>query len=131
MENKLDLKHLAPYLPYGLKVKWHPEDIKPHIYEMISLSDGQINQILSFNCCSPILKPMSDLHANETIKSIASEQTYSNNDDYLIQRDYNSKSYKSYQFTIWLIENHFDVFGLIEKGLAIDINTIEDVQTKI
>ena len=25
----------------------------------------------------------------------------------------------------YLFENHFDVYGLIEKGLAIDINTLK------
>lgn len=27
-----------------------------------------------------------------------------------------------------LFENHFDVFGLIEKGLAIDLNTIKETE---
>lgn len=30
-----------------------------------------------------------------------------------------------YQTVQWLISMHFDVFGLIEKGLAVDINSIE------
>lgn len=29
-------------------------------------------------------------------------------------------------FFEWLLENHFDVFGLIEKGLAIDINSLDN-----
>ncbi len=29
----------------------------------------------------------------------------------------------------WLVKNQFDVFGLIEKGLAIDINSIEGKET--
>ena len=57
-------------------------------------------------------------------KEMASEMALSNNDDYLIQKDHKSNQYLSYNFQTWLISNHFDVFGLIEKGLAIDINKL-------
>ena len=30
-----------------------------------------------------------------------------------------------YAYYILLVEYHFDVFGLIEKGIAIDINTLD------
>jgi len=30
-----------------------------------------------------------------------------------------------YEKFCWFLEQHYDVFGLIEKGLAIDINTIK------
>ena len=38
--------------------------------------------------------------------------------------EYDTVLYLPYNIVSKLFENHFDVFGLIEKGLAIDINTI-------
>ena len=45
----------------------------------------------------------------------------------LSMNDYD-EMYKEIHYDIIqeLIERHFDIFGLIEKGLAIDINTLED-----
>lgn len=140
MENKLELKYLAPYLPYGLKGKWHPEDITPHIYEMISLSDGQINQILSFTCCSPILRPLADLTKTifqfEYGEPTTLEDWINGNCDLgALRWVLKDKAKEQRQERImdlpyfvaeYLFQYHFDLFGLIEKGLAIDINTIED-----
>ena len=36
----------------------------------------------------------------------------------------NKFDHVSYSTALLLIKNHFDVFGLIEKGYAIDINTL-------
>ena len=60
---KLELKHIAPYLPYGLKTKYflsdaivlnegQPEDIRDK-----NLTSDNVNFVLSF--CKPILYPLS------------------------------------------------------------------------
>ena len=43
--------------------------------------------------------------------------------DCLINRG--STSETPYHVIVWLCENHFDIFGLIDEDLAIDLNTIE------
>ena len=44
-----------------------------------------------------------------------------------IGSDYGNQSIPfDYQEMCKLLEWHFDIFGLIEKGLAIDINTLND-----
>ena len=155
---KLELKHLAPYRPYGLKFvmtsdyldefghydDWSgkEEDYKKgavwtyagEIDEdlMIPLGDGDISRVfkkdntyISIKCngIKPILRPLSDLtkeifdlsfswKTNPNIYSIATikNRLITNNLTYYDQ--------------LFLIELHFDVFGLIDQGLAIDINTL-------
>tara|TARA_R110000823_G_scaffold238640_1_gene363956 strand:- start:2406 stop:2807 length:402 start_codon:yes stop_codon:yes gene_type:complete len=132
---KLELKHLAPYLPYGLKYvtqsgKIFKSECKDSFEIRIikgnspqgnkqyhSLTLGKIRKGLF----KPILRVLSDLTkeieegkpmffpSHQLIKHI--EQ----------QKDIFNCSYSEIDY---LIRNHFDVFGLIEKGLAIDINTL-------
>jgi len=74
----------------------------------------------------PILKPLSNL--KDEVDSLtkrasiflqeASKLPYNSNDLLSMGLAYND-------FQI-LVKNHFDVFGLIDKGIAIDINTLED-----
>lgn len=162
---KLELKHLAPYLPYGLKIE-HPTMLvgKREISELKNL--GQTNIEISHRLyvqisdCKPILRPLSDLG-----KEISNQKTflhkiaidlgllkddnfifefkfsdygdYGNKDSFSIitPRNYNliqipkkelPKSL-SYQIFNQLVSEHFDVFGLIDKGLAISIHDVEQV----
>ena len=124
---KLELKYLAPYLPYGLKFYW--EDLKGNINEPWSLTINSIDFALE-NQNKPILRPLSDLtkeitHNGEKFIPI----------DYFVGDDsdlvynacliHNDFSYLPYNLVQLLLEWHFDIFGLIEKGLAIDINTLK------
>ena len=135
---KLELKHLAPYLPYGLKCKWNQS--KP--FELKGLqhgSDSVNNEMWIWKDktyfigylyeCKPILRPLSDLKTIE--KEIKSVDSYWYVDDYLTEKCTVDKIYPlhviefiPYAIMQVLLKYHFDVFGLIEKGLAIDINTI-------
>jgi len=128
---KLELKHLAPYLPYGLKMGYGG-------YDLVLNVDNHPN-----NCCDleysikkqikPILKPLSDLTDKEKyeLDNIITEGYI---DDFInlvvetsssCEGGYNSYDiWDSYLLIQKLLEWHFDVFGLIPKGLAIDINTL-------
>lgn len=121
---KLELKHLAPYLPYGLKVKDKRHE-KRLIYDLDALRSNS-DYPVRMTCESekpygamlsetlPILRPLSDLY-----KQIEWEDgTYAMTDSIFDVAD------DCYATTQSYIERHFDVFGLIEKGLAIDINTV-------
>jgi hypothetical protein len=156
---KLELKHLAPYLPYDLKLQIleHPFGIIPRNFELDCGHD--FNYHLQQGNVKPIIRPLSDLtkeinhnggkfvpivellkiaHPNwykEKIGNRYSEIEYKNVGWY-------HRAYFSFMATkdieihtgfmqnepLWKIEKlfewNFDVFGLIEEGLAIDINTL-------
>lgn len=107
---KLELKHLAGYLPYGLKFDgkrfgWQNFDGNPKILCPSDL-DGRWEMI------KPILHPLKDLKRGGI------------DDDclrWLLVKDINEIKLSTYNF---LMENHFDIYGLIEHDLAIDINTL-------
>ena len=128
---ELELKYLAPYLPYGLKLKLRDKIIE--MQGLISVSERIISYDIDKKLCEceislikPILRPLSDLLKNEF------ENVYKNQIDYesiehLSELDCESFLTCNFSYEFWqsLFKNHFDVFGLIEKGLAIDINTIK------
>lgn len=147
---KLEPKHLFPYGPYSLKVimegkktnvAWmstkniaviRPDGIGE--YKRIAWRYAHLN-------IKPILRPLSDLtkeiaHNGETFcplnilsrmyktgwKWLPNElHLFASWDDH--NKHYRSPTLEMYQK---LYEWHFDVFGLIEKGLAIDINTLNN-----
>ncbi len=162
---KLELKHLAPYLPYGLKglqesnklIWWlHKESNicrAEDNYHSISINDFLVRKL------KPILRPLTDLiegfelegekifpvhhlhyksyrvrgskaKVEPTInffddpKMISTKKgIYGNSNGVDIWIDKYQKN--EYWINRNLFEWHFDVFGLIDEGLAIDINTLE------
>jgi hypothetical protein len=144
---KLELKHLAPYLPYGLKGYAYSED---GYYETIE--EGELVRIdtgitrsgdtqekwlvvddmeVPIHEFEPILRPLSDLQNKDLDLwidfGIEIDET---NTHYLIEALVKGTFYaKDIHFAFRvreaLFKMHFDVFGLIEKGLAIDINTLK------
>lgn len=145
---KIELKHLAPYLPYGLKARISiPFFDNKTIVEIVGLSENHAELVgirktatehFEFNDIKPILRPLSDLTKEIEVnneKFVPIEYLYKNIDcdaeyDFIwvIEDDISSVSDKiifaPYSIMEKLFEWHFDVFGLIEKGLAIDFNTL-------
>ena len=123
---KLEQKHLAPYLPYGLKIK--VIDTNFYKYDVMTLCDksGLSNIGLSDlldepQDFKPILHPLSDLTKEIEVngeKFVPRDKFYGNPLDYKILDN-------NYNVVQKLLEWHFDVFGLIENGLAVDINTLK------
>jgi len=140
---ELGFEHLAPYLPYGLK-----GTIGATGNPIVTLKGGDLDRIKkNESTFKPILRPLSDLTKttleilfNEAIKSenkpeytnfISGEETTLTVTykmmgdvftDFIINR--NSIELTDYQYCRMLFKNHFDVFGLIDKGLAININEL-------
>lgn len=135
----LKIEYLSPYLPYGLNV------LRPDgrtILRVFGITEDRI--IFSepdkndwtyghLSIAKPILRPLSDLTkeiehngekfifsdvylGNKKIKQIIGEE-YSTFNNFL-----NDVDYSSIQL---LFKYHFDVFGLIDENLAIDINTLK------
>ncbi len=175
----MKLEHLAPYLPYELKIVWFNKkskdiykigfdseiDFDNSIYPLSTLI-FTINQGKELGW-KPILRPLSDLtkeieHNGEKfvpmlkLFELAWKMKYEGEEDKFDFRDLLGNGYGAFELnrkialvyrkkeficTDWtsseyyrvsnqltmfqkLFEWHFDVFGLIEKGLAIDKNTI-------
>ena len=141
---KLELKHLAPYLPYELKFyNISSEEIfgevekidvyfgKIYLYKPLSWEKVVIDYVnQSESIYKPILRPLSDLtkEIEEGKKPIAEWLMLCKNSKGVWSFDTNDFSTWEVMAVInevnLLFKNHFDVFGLIEKGLAIDINTL-------
>lgn len=117
----IELKHLAPYLPYGLKIMYA---VTGGIYEVCGLnrySDKILNvsndETFPYEDIKPLLIPLSDL----TI-----EQVKGRGYAYVETMIELIKTRKVWQSDFdWLCENHFDVFSLIEKGNAIDKKALQ------
>lgn len=125
---KLKLKHLAGYLPYGLQIYF--ESLDGENKSTWTLSYNEIDFLLR-NRNKPILRPLSDLTKDNVLEIIEYsdfENIYFNgNPSDLIFINTEDKTYlsdisKNMEF---LFKNHFDIYGLIEKGLAVDINTLK------
>lgn len=167
---KLELKHLAPYLPYGLKIKSNKTG---EIFTLTGFSSecgGEfttcelaniLNEKFYGNLCAikPILRPMSDLHSFmiEFLKEISiidlseCEFEVGEEPEYYVnaidkrgvcidwcdfdENNWVSSNYKNdgqkivdpIEQSIILFKYQFDVFGLIDASLAIDINTVPEL----
>ena len=136
---KLELKHLAPYLPYGLNMYYAGKkgssiidgNIEPYTSEMrpVSMMPMLRNEKGLYK---PILRPLSDLTKEITTHKICGEFIEQWCEDWIehfvdFTGKHNEANIKACPYDLMeiLLENHYDVFGLIEKGLAIDINTIK------
>lgn len=144
---KLELHHIAPYLPYELEILDTIEEIKGVLcgINMNTVSylwgDNEINLSAMIDSVKPLLKPLSDLtkeieHNGErffpinkiiemTNRPVLSfgEEAYKDAVNSFM-RDIKSRltPIKYYEK---LLEWKFDVFNLIPNNLAIDINTIK------
>ena len=129
----MKLEHLSPYLPFKI---WFIYDGKKLLCKGIYNIKGcwyfkATGGVYLIDECKPILRPLSDL-TKQRIDIIYFGVIATDNDMYGTRDEFED------DLEIWLcdmahiplcvynflIMNHFDVFGLIEKGLAIDINTL-------
>lgn len=131
---KLELKHIAPYLPYGLgfatqsgksfKSKCtnsfeirivkgrHPSGSNSyHSLTLDKINRGEFK---------PLFRQLSQLTKDEGeyAKFIAAYGDKNTDLDYLCECVEDVSNDLSYDCMVYLFENHYDVFGLIEKGLA-------------
>ncbi len=140
---ELEVKHLAPYLPYGLNLQYvvrekvektgimktiiHNED-EAHPTK-ISIDWNDAEHIWMFK---PILRPLSDLN-NEIVINGEKHQMWLLINGQKALENGKIENMNGYQYSILelsynkiqtILKFHFDIFGLIEKGLAVDINTL-------
>lgn len=138
---ELELKHLAPYLPYGLKVNRNGTDWS---YELEScnkdgvITDTSFQHYWEYEVIKPILRPLSSLyteitHNGKTFIPWKKLDWGSWNDEigYIVSAEYGENPRVAINVLDFiddyykLLEWHFDVFGLIDKGLALDKTKIK------
>lgn len=132
---KLTIEHLAPYLPYGLKVsKIHTLNTGNGIGSIDHIIDSVNKGMLQYR---PILRPLSDITKEFEVGDEifvpfhAIKYLHPNTPnwniywrDWVIEKSHPLvDTHIEYCIMQLLFKYHFDVFGLIDKGLAIDINT--------
>jgi hypothetical protein len=166
---KLELKHLAPYLPYELKMYCEQDKTKHTLtiaHQTFDLKSVGLNPILKdefFKTFKPILKLLSDITESEMIKMLVIGNPYfkgktisvnwlnneildfncnGGDNQFVITHDlrgvaaFNIQSIDNKKVVnshfenhigvyTFLLENHYDVFGLIQADLAIDTNTLK------
>ena len=163
---KLELKHLAPYLPYKINCLVDDEVARLNaIYDSYNYPEcvfhGIVESHKGFKNIKPILRPLNDLaneithndkkfhplaclliskypkwfveHCDsEKYKHITIDFTGKYAEAFItyqathsIQLDSTYILNESFNIIQKLLEWHFDVFGLIEKGLAISIHDVE------
>lgn len=115
-EMKLELKHLAPYLPYGLKIKLENFPIGDGIRKLELDCGHDFHFYFQQEFVKPILRPLSE--APIRLVEYYGFTSLADFSEYVIDRRIATKCMDE------LIENHFDVFSLIPAGLAIDANTL-------
>lgn len=132
---KITLEHLAPYLPYGLNVKIIP--ISNLYEEQVTVVECLSSEFVTFKKApdyyfedeepdidfKPILRPLSDLYMQKFYTLFI--HTGAQYDFEVFKYDLENEKIRTGVFRL-LCVNHFDVFGLIPAGLAIDINTIDN-----
>lgn len=129
---KLELKHLAPYLPYKMRFvidmyEFTEGNCKPEIRHFTMGND--LSMCLNYG--KPILRPLSDLLKDVKVDNdVINFQKHFNEYEFewLITSNNKRKLINSLDYFIVskMIEYHFDIFGLINEGLAIDINTLSE-----
>ena len=123
---ELEVKHLAPYLPYGLKLQYVVREKVEQIGIMKSISHNEdethptrVSISSMYNeehiwMFKPLLKPLSQL-GNENYFF-----HYDNQEGLMMKRK--NETYCRLNELDFLFKNHFDVFGLIDAGLATELS---------
>jgi hypothetical protein len=135
MKTEIKLEEIVGYLPYGLKICFFKHGIQYRFDKLNSIvttyNGSCVNLINSISDIKPILRPLSDLKNKDLDYWIEFSQAIDEmNTDYLIDALVNGTFYsKDIHFSFKLLKvlysMHFDIHNLIERGLAIDINTLE------
>lgn len=128
-ENKeILIKDLCARLPYGVKILFENKvfsiDYISAVYEEIKL-DIPDNYTLDISNVKPYLFPLSSMTREQLfdVQEIIGKNEIEIEDGFLhiINSDRNTITYLEILAVLeWFYKNHFDIYGLIPMGLAID-----------
>ena len=138
---KLTIEHLSPYFPYNLRM-WDVENERQYIPELIGIVDSEKIRVtlprfpgvtlFEINALKPILRPIQEVEQYfENLYGYLEHQDVTDYFDVDFLKSHDNIEIDEIQFlkveelpfgTLKvLLKHHFDVFGLIEKGLAIPV----------
>ena len=135
----LTIKHLAPYLPYGLNTKYNlssvvslNENVKDEIRDK-KLTACNIDFVQQF--CKPILRPIGEIEEyfdklygllqHQDVTDFFDDGFLDSHNNITIDELYNYEpEYMPYGTFQVLVKHHFDVFDLIPEGLAVSIHDV-------
>ena len=135
---KLTIEHLAPYLPYKLCIVDNSRKKTMNASQGSSGNWISIKKVIDWQC-KPILRNLFDLTKEIEMngeKFISLDELKKVDGEYFINFEAGEIYFEDecglsvYEVTRCnklinkLFEWHFDIFGLINDGLAIDINTL-------
>lgn len=127
---KLELKHLAPYLPYNINVQWlRTEDSSFQISEFNFSDACWLYNRAEFK---PILRPLSEIKNFEDIMDEFSEYSWEmfENAFFVLGRTLNCFDSITYTIAELCFKHHIDIFGLIDKGLAISYSDVQSTSNE-
>ena len=128
---KLELKHLAPYLPYGIDTLYRLSDVigivnRDEIRHK-KLSTDSVSFVLNY--CKPILRPLSEIKQFEDIMDEFSEYSWDAFENHffcdLLGRSLNCFDVVNFTIMELCFKHHLDIFGLIDKGLAVSYSDVQ------
>lgn len=134
MEKSINIEVLAPYLPHKLNLFIESDGFlqNEEVLELTSLYPSGVgvydyNRVeYWYNEVKPVLRPLTDLDKEKDFngkKIIPLKEIAIYADVYSLKEDILSGFVSVIVFN-QLLRWHFDVFGLLDNNLAIDINTI-------
>ena len=125
---ELELKHVAPYLPYSLDIVRPDGKTKLNVVgvenDLLIVSEKDGNKYCNLKGVKPILRPQSSMTKEDfaELKSKLDDGVLlklTPMGDIYIKCNYEIYLYEVNILNDFLFSNHFDVFGLIDRGLAI------------
>lgn len=131
----LELKHLSPYLPYNLKcdIFLAQQNMGTCVWRIRTLDCFYLDKLKNnLEFIQPILRPLSDLNSeiefnNRKFNPI--DELAEIEEVVVLQYSFEffetSMKYLPHWIVQQLLEWHFDIFGLIDNGLAISIHDVE------
>lgn len=128
---KLELKNyldtnLKMKAPYGFRPNGKESTgIKGIVYLTADLYADIKNNTFNGAEFKPILRPLSDLTKKYYFDNLK-DGDFELSEEIIKEIKTISRGYLKFYQLNYLLNHHFDVFGLIEKGLAIDINTLNE-----
>lgn len=103
------LKYLCAALPYGVMIQY--KDFQP--IKLFNIDEYCINGTYRIEFCAPYLRPMSSMTEEEKVEFCDLQNKFLLSSYYPV-----TNGYTLYD---WLNAHHFDFWGLIPMGLAIEV----------
>lgn len=117
--DKLEIKHLAPYIGRGLQVCGYSNNkriIRPLNRSMLFAVDRLVYK--------PVMRSLADLNDIDIFMLFGEDRE----DVGRLWIDGVHAMFCRFDFALekidYLLDNHYDIFGLIENNLAIDVKTL-------